>query len=547
MSKCQDCDKDAGYGYKGGKRLYCCNDKKDGMINLKGYICSTEPCIRRAAYAYSKDDDKLYCGQCKDINMINVLNPMCIVCHEKQPRYNYDGEKKGKYCKEDKLEGMVDVITKKCKKCKKIIACYGFLGGEKEYCVTHKLEGMKDLSKRECLECDITPIFNYEGEKQGIYCSVHKKEGMIDVFNPKCKFPCCKHNASFSSDGKHKEYCSQHKDDDMEIIGRLKCQVCGITPIYGFEGGPKTHCSKDKLEGQIDLAHRKCEKCKKNNAIYNFKGQKIGKYCHEHAEKGMIDITAIYCDDCIDRDVRASFGFPGNTITKCRQHKKPGMISNPNKKCTSKPCNKIAIYGISKQQHCEKHKEKGEYNLIEKECKLCKLLMILNEEGLCGFCDPTMIKNFRLAKQKEIKTLLDNKGYKYMIYDRIIDTQCGYERPDFVFDCQGFFVVLEVDENADKSYHFKSSECERNRMININQALGAKTIFIRYNPDTFKTNNVKHTITKNKRQDLLLKVLDKMLKQDYNEIEFLSVVYLFYNDFDTKNIILEDINIFKKD
>jgi hypothetical protein len=167
--------------------------------------------------------------------------------------------------------------------------------------------------------------------------------------------------------------------------------------------------------------------------------------------------------------------------------------------------------------------------------------MILNNQELCGFCDPTMIKSFRLAKQKEIKTLLDNKKYKYKLYDRIIDSQCGYERPDWVFECAGYCVVLECDENAHNNY---GSKCERNRMINISQALGIKTIFIRYNPDKFKSGKVTKELTKMQRQIKLLKVLDSMLKQDHEKLEFLSVVYLFYDNYDPTTVILQSIDLF---
>ena len=61
------------------------------------------------------------------------------------------------------------------------------------------------------------------------------------------------------------------------------------------------------------------------------------------------------------------------------------MIYEPRKKCKEKNCKEIALYGLNTQIHCEKHKENNEYNLIEKECSSCKLLMILNEKNLCGF------------------------------------------------------------------------------------------------------------------------------------------------------------------
>ena len=539
MTKCKTCKKTASYGYKKDcKRIACKDCKKDDMISVSGRVCADPPCPNRASFGYSKDDDKLYCGKHKDINMINVLNKMCIVCHKVQPCYNYEGEKRGLYCVTDKLEGMVDVTKKTCLKCD-IIPCFGYEDGKKQYCATHKLKDMIDLTKNTCLECDVKANWNYIGETQGIYCSNHKKDGMVDLQNKKCIYPACPKSASYGLEDGTKEYCATHKSDDMVLISGKHCVNCNRNPSFGEEGGLKTHCSLHKLSNHVDLAHRKCEfKDCKENARFNTKGEELPKYCKKHSNKDMIDVTKKCCDDC---NTTAGFGIPGHPPTKCAQHKTVGMISEPRKRCITKLCNEIALYGLNKQQHCEKHKEPNEYNLVEKDCKLCNLPMILNDQGLCGFCDPTMVKSFKLAKQKEIKTLLDNKGYKYKLYDRIIDSQCTLQRPDFMFECAGYCVVLECDENAHSNY---GSKCERNRMINISQALGIKTIFIRYNPDKFKSDKITKELTKMQRQIKLLKVLDEMLKKDHEKLEFLSVVYLFYDNYDPNNITLETIDIF---
>jgi len=54
MSKCrnENCTKYAGFGYKGGKRLYCSDHKGNSMINLAGKLCSYEGCIKQSSYAY---------------------------------------------------------------------------------------------------------------------------------------------------------------------------------------------------------------------------------------------------------------------------------------------------------------------------------------------------------------------------------------------------------------------------------------------------------------------------------------------------------------
>ena len=152
--------------------------------------------------------------------------------------------------------------------------------------------------------------------------------------------------------------------------------------------------------------------------------------------------------------------------------------------------------------------------------------MILNENNLCGFCDPTMIKNMRLAKQKIIKQLFDNKGMKYIIYDSTVDRSCGLERLDFVFDFNDRFIVVEVDEGSHKNYN-----CEDIRMINISQSLGMKTIFIKYNPNSYKVKGKKKNPTKRTRHRNLLKTIEYWSKLDSNKIPFLSTVHMYYDEY----------------
>ncbi len=117
----------------------------------------------------------------------------------------------------------------------------------------------------------------------------------------------------------------------------------------------------------------------------------------------------------------------------------------------------MALYGYIKQLYCEEHKVENMYNLVERKCKSCGLTDILNSVRLCQICGEFKYKRVHLAKQKEVKDFLDAHNIKYDSYDRPVDTKCGLERPDFLFDCGTHFVILEVDENQHESY---SPECE---------------------------------------------------------------------------------------
>ena len=54
--------------------------------------------------------------------------------------------------------------------------------GEKKglYCAQHKLEGMVNVLKPTCIECDVTPNFNVKGGKKALYCVQHKLDGMVN-------------------------------------------------------------------------------------------------------------------------------------------------------------------------------------------------------------------------------------------------------------------------------------------------------------------------------------------------------------------------------
>ena len=64
----------------------------------------------------------------------------CITCKLQQPVYNYTNEQKPAYCKDCKLDDMVDVENKKCVICKLKI-----------------------------------PNFNYTDERQALYCNSCRK------------------------------------------------------------------------------------------------------------------------------------------------------------------------------------------------------------------------------------------------------------------------------------------------------------------------------------------------------------------------------------
>jgi hypothetical protein len=436
--------------------------------------------------------------------MIDVKRKRCLFkgC-DIIPNFNYEGKKKGLYCSKHKLDGMIDIKHKKClfKGCD-IIPNFNYEGKKKGlYCSKHKLDDMNSLGYKRCLfkGCNTQPCFNYEGKKKGLYCSKHKLDGMVDIKNKKCLFKGCNTQPCFNYEGKKKGlYCSKHKLDGMVNVIDKRClfKGCNTKPCFNYEGKKKRlYCSKHKLDGMIDVKSKRCL----------FKG----------------------CNS------RPTFNIPGYSPIYCRKKKKKDMIYKPTRKCLK--CKKIAIYGKGKAQHCEIHKSKDDTNYIERECIGCGFDFILNDDMKCYSCDPTIQNKVKLAKQTQVRCFFDQNNITYESYDRCLFSGiCGLERPDFLFKGKWHYVILEVDENQ---HYGRAEKCECNRMINIARMLNKPTIFLRYNPDSFKVNGVKKDITFYKRMEYLSFVLKCVINLKIDELPgFCSMRQIYFNEWDERNV-----------
>ncbi len=192
---------------------------------------------------------------------------ICNDC-KKQASFNYSGEKP-KYCKSHSLDGMVDVVSKRCvaKDCKKQ-PNYNYKDlKQRLYCKEHKLDGMVDIKNKRCIEptCDKQPTCNYKGLKQKLYCSEHKLEDMVDIAHKRCIEPNCDKIPNYNYKGeKQKLYCSEHKLEDMVDISNKRCiePNCDKQPIYNYKGLKQgLYCSEHKLDSMIDIKHKLCKLC----------------------------------------------------------------------------------------------------------------------------------------------------------------------------------------------------------------------------------------------------------------------------------------------
>jgi hypothetical protein len=103
--------------------------------------------------------------------------------------------------------------------------------------------------------------------------------------------------------------------------------------------------------------------------------------------------------------------------------------------------------------------------------------------------------------------------------------QCGTYRPDFVWEGDEGVVIVEFDEQQHKD---RIKRCELKRQGEVSMGFGTPTVWIRFNPDVFKVGGDKLAAPKKKREDLLLKTLQKYIDNanwDFN----IQVIYICYD------------------
>lgn len=62
------------------------------------------------------------------------------------------------------------------------------------YCRQHKLNNMVNVRNKKCIfkNCKLKSIYNYEGKKNPMYCNKHKLNDMIDVTHNLCIHKRCR-------------------------------------------------------------------------------------------------------------------------------------------------------------------------------------------------------------------------------------------------------------------------------------------------------------------------------------------------------------------
>jgi len=594
--KCQECKtENAYYNFASQEKpLYCYGCKKTGMINKKGRTCYK--CGKNAGYcnpsktiwSCKKDAGTNFtcpwaiycefgCGLWASFNFFGEKKPRFCYTHSKpemmdvvhpkcqfkdgclrQALFNFEGQKKKLFCGEHKDPTMVDLVHKKCQdpECETIPSFNWSNETTPIYCDEHKDDGMVNVTKKTCQKCNTTASFNYNGYTSPIFCAIHIEPGMVCVTKKPCRYGFCKVRPSYNFKGEITPlFCNEHKDPEMINIKKDSCLLCYIHASFNYPGETRKYCKTHALDGMINVTTKMClhENCTgAKHAIYNFPGEEKGIFCRDHKEIAMVDVIHKMCQDsaCSKTHPRSAlYGYPGRGSEYCSQHMKEGMIILPNSRCSHANCTDFAIFGskTSRGEFCQEHAPQNYLCVINHTCINCNLLDILDKDGHCVSCNPENFINYRLAKQKKVIAWLNANGHDdYNSVDTIPDeiNECkegntfGY-RPDVYYDCGTHFVIVEVDEEQHNTEKYR--RCDLPRMINIQQILALPTIFIRYNPDSYKINGNKISVSDNKR----LKTLVDWLRDAKTKTNTapLKVVYLFYDDYQENKAKYEEIDI----
>ena len=101
--------------------------------------------------------------------------------------------------------------------------------------------------------------------------------------------------------------------------------------------------------------------------------------------------------------------------------------------------------------------------------------------------------------------------------------------------------MLEVDERQHKT---KTYECDFKRMCDIAQSLGLPTIFVRYNPDSYKTKGKRYDPRDGTRKKYLMRML-KYVKSltPVDESEYLRICKIYYDGFVRDNFEMEVVDL----
>jgi hypothetical protein len=406
------------------------------------------------------------------------MGKKCKDCKEKEATWNFPNEKIFLYCGKCKKDGMINLKGKKCEICQDKFATYNYPYLKKAFCKGCSTDGMIDVLDNKCIVCKtIRANFNYTNEKKALYCESCSLDNMVNIKASKC-IKCKNNQPSFNYPNKKKYlYCSNCALDDMINIRTPKCILCNdITPVFNYPNETIPLycyiCSKTFKDPMVNVISPKCILCNLIRPSYNVSNQKTPLYCYKCSKtfKHMVDVISPRC----------------------------------------------------KNEFCD--------TLVKKKYK-----------GYCTHCFSNLFPNDPLtfqihSKSKEI-IIRDfiNANFTDFIHDKSIFTNhcnCTIRRRiDHRKLINNTLLVIETDENQHKSYNQMDEEI---RYDDLYMGFSGKWIYIRFNPDSYKSLNGKTTnpqlATRLSELKNEIKYQIERIKNEEND-DLLEIKYMYYDDY----------------
>ena len=89
-----DCNIRCNFNFHGLHAMYCASHKLETMINVNDKTCLFENCEKQPNYNYVGEKIALYCVSHKLKDMIDVIHKTCLFTNcPKFPSYNFEGQK----------------------------------------------------------------------------------------------------------------------------------------------------------------------------------------------------------------------------------------------------------------------------------------------------------------------------------------------------------------------------------------------------------------------------------------------------------------------
>ncbi len=432
----------------------------------------------------------------------------------------------------------------KCQKegCNKV-AKYGYLiDNIKKFCNIHRvLQPIKmiDLYKKLC-PCGTRPCFGLITDKIATCCIKCKSDDMINIVSKLC--PCGTQPSFGLLDDKKPTCCAKCKTDDMIDIKHNKCK-CGKIPNFGIINGQPTCCSKCKIDGMIDLMHKLCS-CG-TQSQFGFIIDKKAICCAKCKKEGMIDLKSKKCK-C---GTIATFGLiTDQNIICCSKCKTEDMIDLKHKVCS---CGTQPIYGLLSDKIptcCIKCKTDDMIDLLNKN-KICKATDKNGEfycntratskyDNYCTHCfanlfplDPRTPNIRKKTKEIAVRNYI-NANFEGFCHDEPLWTgncDCTHRRRiDHRKLINGTLVCVGTDEFQHKGY---DKYDEIIRYDDLYMIYSGKFIYIRFNPDPYKENDIKMDPPIEERLEALKKEIEKQIMRVENDenSELLEIIPMYYD------------------